>query len=184
MANDEKQGEPRATRPRRGAGYTSARRPKLLGLSISLIEPRPAVPPPLPGGNDGLGRFGEAAEDGLRMLAALEALPSLEPDFGEDLAAEASVAIIERAAVEGHGEDRSDEEASYGSLRARLGDMDAPFDIVADEYAAYQGPVEEASVEIVEIDAGPPAEPDAPSSPRKDMPVAASLLKALAARSD
>ncbi len=41
--------------------------------------------------------FGAADEDGLRMLAALETLTSLEPDYSDDITSEASVTIIESA---------------------------------------------------------------------------------------
>ncbi len=158
-------------------------------LSISLIERLSAAPPPLPAVEEDADRFGAAAEDGLRMLAALEAMPSLEPDFGEDLAAEASVTIIERATIDTREEDRRvGEAAPAGSLRARLGEIDAPYDIDPDEYAAYQGPVEEAMVEIVEageISAGPPPEHDAlPAARGTDVPVARRFLKALTGRSD
>src|SRR5262245_48996900 len=56
-----------------------------------------AQPPPLPtAADEASGGFGAADEDGLRMLAALETLTSLEPDYAVDLAVEeASVTIIE-----------------------------------------------------------------------------------------
>jgi hypothetical protein len=147
MASDDKPGKPRKARSSQAAGYQSARRPKLRG--ITLIEPRP-----LPMAADDLDRrFGAAAEDGLRILAALETMQSLEPDFGEDLAAEASVAIIERTVASDTAADQEQEAAPAGSLRARLGNAVAAPDIIADEYAAYRGPVEEAMVEIVEVPA-------------------------------
>jgi hypothetical protein len=159
VASDDKRN--RKARPSRAAGYKSARKPKLRG--ITLIEPRPlpsAAPP-----KDLDSRFGEAAEDGLRILAALETMQSLEPDFGDDLAAEASVTIIERAVPSDAGADQ-DEAAPAGSLRDRLGNAGVAPDIVADEYAAYQGPVEEAVVEIIEV---PGPAPDVSGRrPRKD----------------
>lgn len=168
MANDEKRRADRKARPRRAAGYKPARRSKLL---VTVLEP-PAMPAPIaPDAGDDPGRFGEAAEDGLRMLAALERMPSLEPDYCDDLTAEASVTIIETAAAE------AAEDAPRGSLRARLGDVGEAPDIDADEYAAYQGPVEEAIVEIIEM-RGPEADASAPRREKK-LPMARRFFKAL-----
>jgi hypothetical protein len=172
VASDDKRN--RKARPSRAAGYKSARKPKLRG--ITLIEPRPlpsAAPP-----KDLDSRFGEAAEDGLRILAALETMQSLEPDFGDDLAAEASVTIIERAVASDVAADQEQDEAPpVGSLRARLGNAGVAPDIIADEYAAYQGPVEEAVVEIVEVP-GPAAEHSGRRR-RKDRPATHRFFKTL-----
>lgn len=154
----------REARSGRAAGYKSPRKP-------TLRAPAEAAPPPLPAlarQNRAEG-FGQADEDGLRMLAALETLGSLEPDFGEDLTAEAAVTIIEGTAPD-RGSAEDDGDAPSGSLRARLDDT-TPLDIDADDYAAYAGPIEEATVEIVEIvQAGaapePPPLPQAPTAGR------------------
>jgi len=132
--------------PRNAAGYQPARKPKLRAPVVTAPPPVPV--PPATQAKDF--NFGEAEEDGLRMLAALESMDSLEPDFCGDLVAEASVTIIARAEIETQPVEEP-EELPAGSLRARLGDLgDAP-DIDPDEYAAYLADVEEAVVEIVEI---------------------------------
>lgn len=100
---------------------------------------------------DDTGHFGEAAEDGLRMIAALETMPSLEPDCTDIFVAEAAVMIVERMAqVVEEEEPRDMAHARAGSLRARLRNADEAPEISADEYAAYRSHVEEATVEIVD----------------------------------
>src|SRR5438046_1738824 len=91
MNDDNDPNDAGRARPPHRDGYKSPRKPKLQGAA----GPRP---PRLPGpGEDRqFDEFGTAAEDGLRMLAALETMPSLEPDFGEDLTAEAAVTIVEQ----------------------------------------------------------------------------------------
>jgi hypothetical protein len=135
--------------PRRD-GYRSPRKPKLRAAA----EPRPPRLPK-PGEDLLLDEFGSAAEDGLRMLAALETLSSLEPDFGDDLDAEAAVTIVEQTGAGARGASDSDvasaQKVRGRSLRARLGDMASPFDPGADYNAALLGPIEEATVEIVEV---------------------------------
>jgi hypothetical protein len=132
--------------PRNAAGYEPARKPKLRAPVVT-------VPPPVPAPSAAPSRgftFGDAEEDALRMLAALETMDSLEPDFCGDDVTEASVTIIERANVEAQPAEEAVEPPA-GSLRARLDDLgDAP-DINPDEYAAYLADVEEAIVEIVEV---------------------------------
>jgi hypothetical protein len=172
VADDEKRKE--NLKARRAAGYPPARRPK---LRVTVLEPPAMVAPIAPEPGDDPGRFGEAPEDGLRMLAALETMTSLEPDYCDDLAAEASVTIIETAAGAGEGDRGSAEEAPRGSLRARLGGVREAPDIDADEYAAYHGPVEEAIVEIIELP-GPEADASAPREDKK-LPVAHRFFKAL-----
>ena len=129
----------------RSAGYQPAREPKLRGPVVT--EP-PPLPEPSPLSRPGFD-FGEAEEDGLRMLAALETMDSLEPDFCGDFVTEASVTIIERADVT--LEEEEPETAPAGSLRARLGGIGEAPDIDPEEYAAYLSDVEEATVEIVEV---------------------------------
>jgi hypothetical protein len=128
---------------REAGAYHSARRPKLVGAARS-------EPPPVPLPSDG---FGNAAEDGLRMLAALETMPSLEPDFGDDLADEATVTIIER---------RPDSVANSApalaraaraparSLRSRLEDIGEAA-VSVDESEGVPVIDDEAAVEIVDL---------------------------------
>jgi hypothetical protein len=92
------------------------------------VTPSPPAKPPA-------GEFGDAAEDGLLMLAALEKLSSLEPDYCDDQPVEeASITIVDHFVAPGGA--------------AEAGDGPA---LDADDYAAYHGPVEEATVEIVEV---------------------------------
>jgi hypothetical protein len=131
--------------PRCGAaGYQPVRQPKLRAPVITQPPPLPE-PPEAP-----RFAFGNAEEDGLRILAALETMESLEPDFCGDLVTEASVTIVERAEMTAEPEEEA-KPPPAGSLRARLGDVrDAP-DIDPEEHAAYLGDVEEATIEIVEV---------------------------------
>jgi len=183
VANDEKhKGNKRKRRRRRGGAYDPVRGPRLRDSAAPKPAPEPSAlsTRALPEvGSDDPAVFGEAAEDGLRMLAALEMISSLEPDFCDDLAAEASVTIIERATpydVELPPlEQGSPEEGSTGSPRAEA--RKAP-DVAAVEYAAYHGHVEEAVVEIFEG----PVPTSTPSGPRrkKRRPVGHRFFKALA----
>ncbi len=136
----------RRTLPRNAAGYQPARRPKLRAPVATEPPPLPECPSP------GAPRFvfGEAEEDGLRILAALETMDSLEPDFCGDEVTEASVTIIERVDMTAEP-DEEPERLPAGSLRARLGGIGEAPDIDADEHAAYLCDVEEAVVEIVEV---------------------------------
>jgi hypothetical protein len=141
--NDQSPMGRRRTPRRSAAGYQPVRQPKLRAPVVTQPPPLPEPPeaPPF--------AFGNAEEDGLRILAALETMESLEPDFCGDVVTEASVTIIERADIAPKPEEEA-EPPPAGSLRARLGDIgDAP-DIDPEEHAAYQGDVEEATVEIVE----------------------------------
>ncbi len=158
MASNQKRRKSTKARKRRASTYDPIRGPRLKGRA----EPAPASPKP--GVNDPA-LFGEAAEDGLRMLAALETIPSLEPDFCDDLAAEASVTIIERAMpFDLEPPPLAPENARTPSTAARPADAGEPPHVVAEEYAAYHGPVDEAVVEIFE---GPPPEPAQSGSRRK-----------------
>jgi hypothetical protein len=162
-ANDDKRGRSLKARLRAASGYQPVRRPKLRVSAARQPPPLPPAEEPAEGAD--LAPFGEAEEDGLRMLAALETMPSLEPDFCGDVAAEASVTIIERAQLASGEPPEVAEEAPPGSLRARLGNVGEAPDIDADEYAAYQGPIEEAVVEIVQIKLPEPP-PEPPPLPR------------------
>ncbi len=152
--NDHSPMRGRRSHLRRGAGYQPARKPKLRAPVVTQPPPLPE-PPPMPPRST----FGEAEEDGLRMLAALETMDSLEPDFCGDEVTEASVTIIERAAMPAEPEEEDPEPPPAGSLRARLGGIGMAPDIDPEEHAAYQGDVEEAIVEIVEVAPLPPAVP-------------------------
>jgi hypothetical protein len=154
MSNDDNEDEcdhndSRGARSPRRDGYRSPRKSKLRAPA----QPRPPRLPK-PGEDYLFDEFGSAAEDGLRILAALETMPSLEPDFGDDPTAEAAVTIVEQTGAGSRG--TSDKDVAWAqnvrgrSLRARLGEMASPFD--AD--AALLGPIEEATVEIVEIRQG------------------------------
>lgn len=126
-------------------------------------------PPPLPpaAADDGEG-FGHAGEDGLRMLAALETLTSLEPDYSDDVAAEASVTIIESAGHDVVAEALGGAAGGSRSLHARLHDFDAP-DAALYDYDDFSGPGDEATVEIVEavhtFDAPEPSRGTQPGNP-------------------
>lgn len=142
---------------RNAAGYQPARKPKLRAPAVTEPPPLPESSLPGPPRFD----FGEAEEDGLRMLAALETMDSLEPDFCGDEVTEASVTIIERVDVRAEP-DEEPELLPAGSLRARLGGIGEAPDIDPDEHAAYLCDVEEATVEIVEVAPLPPTVAAAP----------------------
>ena len=149
-------------------GYKPTRPPRLL-------TPNPG-PPPLPRVEslepDG---FGAADEDGLRMLAALETLTSLEPDFyySEDPTAEASVTIVETAGAfpadvgEGRPLRRPIEGAqSDGAL------------LLLNGYETFLGSGDEAIVEIVEVSHNFDTPEQPPPLPRAAQP--SSLVDRLA----
>jgi hypothetical protein len=166
MANEEKIRDNRKARRRRAGTYDPLRRPRLRG-------PAAPEPPPSPVASeaetDSSALFGEADEDGLRMLAALETMSSLEPDFGDDLTGEAAVTIIERAPFDA-GPPRDARSARFGA------EGEEP-DVDAAGHAIYCGPVEEAEVEIVDK---PSQAPSAERRPRKQgRPVAQRFFKAL-----
>ena len=83
------------------------------------------------------------------MLAALETMSSLEPDYSDDLAAEASVTIIEsfgdHAVAEALAAD-----TPRRPLRALLKEDRGP-ELLLNGYETFVGSGDEASVEIVEI---------------------------------
>ena len=139
--SDDRAGESRV------AGYEPTRPSKLRRAD----EP-PPLPPPAERHSDA---FGTADEDGLRMLAALETLSSLEPDYSDDLAAEASVTIIES-----FGDDVVAEALDMPNrpLRALLHDDKGP-ELLLNGYETFLGPGAEATVEIVEV--GAPFDEDA-----------------------
>lgn len=121
------------------AGYRSRREPKLRGTAADEAEWAGL------GADDGCepADFGAAPEDGLRMLAALGTMSSLEPDYVGDLEPdEASVTFIEQVPASGEA----------ASLQERLEAISAALDRPADEpEAAAFGPAEEATIEIFEL---------------------------------
>jgi hypothetical protein len=135
-------------------------------------------PPPLPApayGNDG---FGIGDEAGLRMLAALETLTSLEPDYSDDLAAEASVTIIESAGYHAVAEALAGDAYDGRPLQALLRNEANRPDLLLNGYETFLGDGEEATVEIVEVGHAF----DAPEPPRAARPThTASLAERLAA---
>src|SRR5471032_3173891 len=140
MSNDDNEDEcdlndSRGAHSPRRDGYRSPRKSKLRA---------PAQRPPRlpkPGEDYLLDEFGSAAEDGLRMLAALETMPSLEPDFGDDPSAEAAVTIVEQTSAGSRSTSDKDVASAQNvrrrSLRARLGEMASPFDADADFDPAF-----------------------------------------------
>lgn len=166
----------------RGLRYSSVRKPKLRAAALVVPPPIPAVtaPPELTQGFEPEIDEAEPEEVGLRVLAALESMPSLEPDYCGDLTAEASVTIIERADA-GAPEREPRYAEDHASLRARLDDMGEAPDVLPDEYAAYQGPIEEAAVEIFERPANGQNAASAPgASEPSDLSVRHRFFKALA----
>jgi hypothetical protein len=137
----------------RSAGYEPTRPSKL-----RPIDEPPPLPPPAERHSDG---FGTAGEDGLRMLAALETLTSLEPDYSDDLTAEASVTIIESFGHDAVAE-ALEPDTPNRSLRSLLQDERGP-ELLLNGYETFLGSGDEATVEIVEIGEGfdddvPPSE--------------------------
>jgi hypothetical protein len=126
------------------AGYEPTRPARLRGATD---EPPPLPPLPV----DDADGFGSADEDGLRMLAALETLTSLEPDYSDDLNAEASVTIIEAAGYDVVAEALARDPADGRSLRALLQGRDEPPRLLLNGYDTFGGPGEEATVEIVHV---------------------------------
>jgi hypothetical protein len=120
--------------------YVPRRPPKLVDAD--------ALPPPLP--SEPEPAFGVAVEDGLRMLAALETMTSLEPDYSgdHDFASEASVTIVDAT---GH----EIVSAAFGAEPARTSFRHSPaYDepgLLLNGYETFLGPGDEAIVEIVEI---------------------------------
>ncbi len=113
------------------AGYEPTRPARLRGATDE--------PPPLPPPVDDADGFGSADEDGLRMLAALETLTSLEPDYSDDLTAEASVTIIEAAGYDVVAEALARDPADGRSLRALLQGRDEPPRLLLNGYETFGG---------------------------------------------
>lgn len=139
----------------------------------------PPLPPPLPAPDEA---FGAADEDGLRMLAALGTLTSLEPDYSDDVAAEASVTIIEAVDSDAVIEALADPVPLTARHFERRGlPQDDPV-LLLNGYETFLGPGDEAFVEIVEAPpelADDDEEDERPARPRGGQP--ASLAERLAA---
>lgn len=119
------------------SGYLPNRPAKLRSADVE--------PPPVPStAYDVLRGFGGGDEDGLRMIAALETMTSLEPDYSDDLTAEASVTIIETAGDDVGVSDRR-------PLRYLLDETSLEPELLLNGYETFLGPGDEASVEIVEV---------------------------------
>lgn len=138
-----------------------------------------AEPPPLPD-RQALGDgFGAADEDGLRMLAALGTLTSLEPDYSDDFAAEeASVTIIDATDDGTVAAAFAAQPVDTRPLR-RLIEQPAEPALLLNGYETFLGPGDEAMVEIVNVSTLP-QEPE-PEPPSKTYVRPASLTERLAA---
>ena len=167
-------------RDRASAAFAPACDPMRAAL-VARVEP-PPVPQP---SEIGAGGFGAAEEDGLRMIAALESLTSLEPDYSIDLIAEASGTIAEASVtiIEATDDAPADafEDPPVRLQRPLSLPKDAPIRRPLRSHEAYDGTAdffdEEATVEIVEH---PLAfeEVDPPCS--RQMPQPASLSERIA----
>lgn len=123
-----------------------------LGLFLGYEPTRPvrlltpdAGPPPLPeAASLDPGDFGAADEDGLRMLAALETLTSLEPDYYEDPTSEASITIVETAGAIAYDE-------GARPLRRLTEDTHSDPALLLNGYETFLCLGEEATVEIIEV---------------------------------
>ena len=135
-----------------------------------------------PGAYDG---FGEADEDGLHLIAALETLESLEPVFGDEIDAEASVTIVHRTEPAAEtdpwiypatdGEEAPLKVRPARSLRDRLGRIvRAPDPSPDPEETAVEAPfigfVEEATVQIILLDAPTDIRPSSETTQPRDLP--------------
>jgi len=113
------------------------------------------------------------------MLAALETLTSLEPDYSDDLAAEASVTIIEAADAGAIADVFGD--ATSRPSRTGLPAEDAPMRLLLNGHEDYSGSVaffdEEATVEIIEA---PLAFEDGDEPRRREASQPASLSERIA----
>jgi hypothetical protein len=132
----------------------------------------------VPTGLDDPAHLGEGVDDGLRILAALGAMESLEPDFSDDPEGEASVTIIEGMSLfDAHAEDAdaapADARAALRGATRRVPDTDAP------RHVAYHGPIEEAVVEIFDSPVAAPAAAGPSRKKKKARPVTQRFFKAL-----
>jgi hypothetical protein len=121
--------------------YYVPRRPPKLANADAMPPPLPPEPEPT---------FGAAVEDGLRMLAALETMTSLEPDYSgdHDFAAEASVSIVDATGHEIVAAAFGAEPVQTSFRHASAYDEPG---LLLNGYETFLGPGDEAIVEIVEI---------------------------------
>jgi hypothetical protein len=172
VANDQKRKGTKGgkkTRPPHGDGYEPVRGPRLRGA-----EPEaPGGPLIAAAAGHGQDLIGESADEGLRILAALETLESLEPDFCDGLVGEAAVTIIERASPEAFPSDADGTQAKSGGGGRKVPDPETM------QRAAYRGPIEEAVVEIFEVPGHAPAAPSPSARRKKRRPVGQRFFKAL-----
>lgn len=135
-------------------------------------------PPPIPPASSSEHGFGADEEAGLRMLAALQTLTSLEPDYSDDLAAEASVTIIETAGNVVFDDPGAGNSADPRPLRHLIEERRDP-QLLLNGYETFLGHGDEAIVEIVEISDPQEAPEKGPERPISMQP--ASLVERLAA---
>ena len=134
-------------------------------------------PPPIPAASSLEQDFGAKEEDGLRMLAALQTLTSLEPDYSDDLALEASVTIIDTSTNVVFDDPVAGNATDPRPLRHLIEEHPDP-QLLLNGYETFLGHGDEAIVEIVEI-SHPLEEPEtAPERSRSARP--ASLVERLA----
>lgn len=166
-----------------GKSDTPAASPSYEPTRAAKLRAPDGAPPPLPpaASRDADG-FGSGDEDGLRMLAALETLTSLEPDYSDDdFATEASITIIDAAGHELVAAAFSDDPQDLRSLRQLLepaGRAPEPA-LLLNGYETFLGPGDEAIVEIVEAAPETDDAATAPANSRATQP--ASLTERLAA---
>ena len=179
MANDGKRKRARKGRKRRADGYEPSRGSRLKGSAAPEPAPEP-LPKSVqaPPGLDDPALLGEGVDDGLRILAALETMESLEPDFCDDPAGEASVTIIDGVSpFEAHVEDAdtalADARAAHRGATRMVPDTDVP------RTAGYLGPIEEAVVEIFDGPVSTPATAGPSRKKKKARRVAQRFFKAL-----
>ena len=138
-------------------------------LHIEVVEP-----PPIPTAGF------STDEDGLRMLAALGELTSLEPDYAHDVTAEASVTIVECADEDlVHAALTNDRWRSIPPMLAGRPAEDPQ--LLLNGYDSFLGLGDEAEIEIVEI-VHAFESPDAAADPPAAVPASLSERLAAAAR--
>ena len=139
-----------------------------IGIESSLDRAAVAEsPPPLPQGPLRVAYWPDELEDdehGLRMIAALTTMPSLEPDCADLMMEEADITpeeaditIVERAPValgEEDGAAARGEVATGGSLQAGSHGDDAAPDFKDTRHAGYYDDLGEATVEIYDVAEG------------------------------
>jgi len=154
--------------------------PEYLPTRPARLSGPGSMPPPLPRASSPEHGLGADDGDGLRMLAALQTLTSLEPDYSDDLAAEASVTIIETAGNVVFEDPVAGNAADPRPLRHLIEERRDP-QLLLNGYETFLGHGDEAIVEIVEISDPQEVPEKGPERPRSMQP--ASLVERLAAAS-